>query len=348
MAGIVAAQAPSDARRQMYSLGDFRLESGTVLPGAKIAYATWGTLNADRGNAVLLPSWYGSDYRGYDFLIGSGRALDPAKYFIVVSEMFADGASSSPSNTPAPYNHARFPAIAIRDDVEASYVLLTGSLGVTHLRAIVGFSMGAQQAFQWAVGHPDFMDQVAVYCGTAKTYPHGVVRLESAISALTADPAFADGDYTAVPAKGMTAWADHWTSWVFSQEWWRLELFKPRSPTVEATLQQWRSYWARKDPNDLISQARTWQHHNVGDTPGYGGDHERALRAIKVPVLSMPSETDLYFPVADARYESQFIPRVSVVPIPSVWGHEAGVGTNAADNQFIDKTIRAFLASSEK
>jgi homoserine O-acetyltransferase len=169
------------------------------------------------------------------------------------------------------------------------------------------------------------------------------VRLESAISALSADPAFANGDYTAVPAKGMTAWADNWTSWVFSQEWWRLELFKPRQPTVDATLQQWRAYWSRKDPNDLISQARTWQRHNVGETPGFGGDHERALRSINVPVLSMPSQTDLYFPVADAQYESQFMSRVSLVPIPSVWGHEAGVGTNSADNQFIDTTIRAFL-----
>jgi homoserine O-acetyltransferase/O-succinyltransferase len=339
----LTAQAPADARRQFYALGDFRLESGTVLPDARMAYATWGTLTSDRSNAVLLPSWYGSDYRGYDFLIGPGRALDPAKYFIVVSEMFADGASSSPSNTPAPFDRGRFPAIAIRDDVEAAYRLLTDRLGIAHVRAVIGFSMGAQQAFQWAVGHPDFMDQVALYCGAAKTYPHGVVRLESAISALTADPAFGGGEYTSVPVKGMTAWADNWSAWIFSQEWWRQELFKPRSPTVDAALQQWRSYWSRKDANDLISQARTWQHHNVGDTPGYLGDHERALRAIKVPVLYMPSETDLYFPVADAHYESQFIPHVTLVPIPSVWGHEAGVGTNPPDNQFIDKMIRQFL-----
>ena len=74
----VGAQAPPDAHRRMFPLGDVRLESGVVLPNAALAYATFGTLNAGRSNAVLLPSWYGSDHHGYDFLIGPGRALDPA------------------------------------------------------------------------------------------------------------------------------------------------------------------------------------------------------------------------------------------------------------------------------
>ena len=62
------------------------------------------------------------------------------------------------------------------------------------------------------------------------------------------------------------------------------------------------------DANDLILQMRTWEHHDVGTTPGFGGDTERALRSIKVPFLYMPSETDLYFPIGDARYEAAFIP----------------------------------------
>jgi len=66
-----------------------------------VAHATFGTLNAGRNIAVLLPSWYSSDYHGYDFLIGPGRALDSATFFIVAAEMFASGNSSSPSNTHA-------------------------------------------------------------------------------------------------------------------------------------------------------------------------------------------------------------------------------------------------------
>ena len=71
------------------------------------------------------------------------------------------------------------------------------------------------------------------YCGTAKTYPHGVVRLEGAISALTADAAFKDGRYTSPPLKGLAAWSRHWAGWVWSQEWWRRELFKPQWATVD-------------------------------------------------------------------------------------------------------------------
>jgi homoserine O-acetyltransferase len=162
-ASVGAQTPPPDAHRRLYSLGDVRLEGGAVLPNATLAYATFGTLNAQRSNAVLLPSWYGSDHHGYDFLIGPGRALDPARDYIVLTEMFANGWSSSPSNTPPPFNGPRFPAIAIRDNVSAVHRLLTSGLGVTHLRAIIGFSMGAQQAFQWAVSHPAFMDRIVAY-----------------------------------------------------------------------------------------------------------------------------------------------------------------------------------------
>ncbi len=343
-AASAGAQAPPpDAHRRLFPLGDVRLEGGAVLPGATLAYATFGTLNAQRSNAVLLPSWYGSDHHGYDFLIGPGRALDPARDYIVLTEMFANGWSSSPSNTPAPFNGPRFPAIAIRDNVAAVHRLLTSELGVSHLRAVIGFSMGAQQAFQWAVSHPAFMDRIVAYCGTAKTYPHGIVRLEGAISALTADAAFADGNYTAPPRKGLAAWSRHWAGWVFSQEWWRRELFKPRWSSVEAVLEERTTRDAVRDANNLISQARTWQRHNIGETAGFKGDHERALRSIRVPVLYMPGDTDLYFPVGDARYESEFIAGVKLVPVPSLWGHSAGSGGNPADNDFIDGQVREFL-----
>jgi homoserine O-acetyltransferase len=344
--GIVSLGAQGggvpDPHRRFHALGDFRLESGVVLPNAKVAFATFGELNADRSNVVLLPSWYNSDHHGYDFLIGANRALDPAKYFIVATEMFANGWSSSPSNTPEPFHGPRFPAIAIRDDVEAARRVLMSEFGITRAHAIVGYSMGAQQALQWAVSHPDFTDRIVAYCGTAKTYGHGVVRLESAISALTANPVFNNGDYTALPSKGLAAWADHWTAWTRSQEWFRLELFKPGSATVEQFLERSRGTWMSKDPNDLISQARTWQHHNVADTPGLNvsGDIERALPAIKARVLYMPSQTDLYFPIGDFQYESRFIRSVTLVPIPSILGH---LVSSAADRAFINTEIQRFL-----
>ena len=326
--------APGAVRR-VFDLGDFRFESGVTLPDAKLAYATFGALNAQRDNAVLMPSWYGADHHGYDFLIGAGLSLDPAKYFLVATDMFANGCSSSPSNTPAPFDGLAFPAIAIRDNVDAAHRLLTRELGVAHLRAVVGFSMGAEQAFQWAVSHPGFVDAIVPYCGTAKCYPHGVVRLESAISALNADPT-------------RHAWALHWCAWVWSQEWWRRELFKPQYESVEAVVAARAAAYAARDANDMIAQARAWQRHNVGDTPGFGGDHERALASIAARVLYMPSETDLYFPLGDARYEAQFIRRVTFAPIPSLWGHAAGSGANPADVAFLNSRIGEFLEGERR
>ena len=98
-----------------------------------------------------------------------------------------------------------------------------------------------------------------------------------------------------------------------------------------------------RDANDYIAQARTWQRHNVGDTPGFGGDIEAALRSIRVPVLYMPSETDMYFPVGDAQDERQFLVNVQFLPIPSLRGHLAGAGTSLEENAFINTAIQRFL-----
>jgi len=339
------------AERHEFVLANFHTESGVTLPQARIVYGTYGHLNAAKDNVILLPSHYMADCNGYDWLIGTDRALDPSKLFLVATELFGNGRSSSPSNTPEPYHGPRFPVTTIRDNVEAVHRLLTEELKVTHLRAIVGFSMGAEQAFQWAVSYPDFADRIVATSGTAKNYPHGVVRLEGQIAALTADAAFQNGDYKTPPTKGLEAFATVWTAWLFSQEWWRRELWRDGAPpgtTFEKVLHDFRTdFIPGADANDLILQMRTWEQHDVGTTPGttFGGNVELALRSIKVPLLYMPSETDLYFPIGDARYEAGFIPRVTLTPIPSLWGHTAGAASNPADAKFLNEKIGAFLAA---
>src|SRR5246127_3686545 len=326
-----------------FVIKDFRTESGVTLPQARIVYGTYGHLNSARDNVVLLPSHYMADHQGYEWLIGQDRALDPGKLFLVATELFGNGHSSSPSNTPEPFHGPRFPVMTIRDNVDAVHRLLTDELKIAHLRAVIGFSMGAQQAFQWAVSYPTFADRIVATAGTAKTYPHGVVRLEGQIAALTADAAFQNGDYTTPPTKGLEAFGVVWTAWLFSQEWWRKELWREGAKpgtTFESTLKEFRTnFIPGADANDLILQCRTWEHHDVGTTPGFNGDTERALRSIKVPFLYMPSETDLYFPVGDARYEAGFMPNVSLVPISSLWGHTAGAGGSPADERFLNQQI---------
>jgi homoserine O-acetyltransferase len=347
-AGTGHAQA-ADPVQHEFVIKDFVTESGTVLPEAHIVYGTYGQLNATRDNAVLLPSHYMADLHGYEWLIGPGKALDPSRLFLVASELFGNGRSSSPSNTPEPLHGPRFPVTTIRDNVRAVHQLLVDQLHIRHLRAVIGFSMGAQQAFQWAVSYPDFMDRIVATSGTAKTYGHGIVRLEGQIAALTADPAFQGGNYTAEPDTGIQAFAMVWAGWLYSQEWWRQELWRtttPPSASLEAALGELRKMFDGTDANNLILQCRTWERHDVGTTPPFHGDVEAALRSIRVPVLYMPSATDLYFPLTDARYEAGFLARGELVPIPSLWGHPAGAGDDPADERFLNDHIAAFLQAS--
>lgn len=345
-----AQPKPEAGDRHEFVLKNFKTESGTVLPEAHVVYGTYGHLNAAHDNAILLPSHYMADYHGYEWLIGPNHALDSSQFFLVATELFGNGHSSSPSNTPEPFHGPRFPVTTIRDNVEAVHRLLTEELHVTHLRAIIGFSMGAQQAFQWAVSYPEFADRIVATAGTAKTHPHGLVRLESEITALTTDPAFQNGDYKEQPKKGVEAFAMVWTAWLFSQEWWRKELWREGAKpgtTFESVLQDFRTnFIPGADANDLILQMRTWEKHDVGMTPGNAGDLAKALGSIKVPFLYMPSETDLYFPVGDARYEAGFMHTVTLKPIPSLWGHTAGAGSNPADEKFLNDQIAQFLALS--
>ena len=342
---VMATPAYAGGEHQLLKLGQLKLEGGATLPDAMVSYVTHGTLNADKSNAILLLSFYAGDHHGYDFLIGTDKALDPKNYFIIVTDMFANGLSSSPSNTSPPHDGPNFPEISTRDNVNASYRLVTEKFGIKHLKAIIGFSMGAQQAYQWAVSYPDFMDGIVAYCGTAKEYPHGVVRLEGFKSALMADIAFDGGNYKKPPIKGLKAGARHWAGWGFSQEWYRRELYNQfgHKSVEDHLLKFWEPFFGSMDANNLISQAVTWQKNNVGNTAGIDGDHEKALRSIKARVLSMPSQTDLYFPPQYSEYEATQLTNVTLVPIPSIWGHIAGLGINTPDSEFLNQKIKAFL-----
>src|SRR6266404_6035080 len=227
---VFAQDAPDakvpKAERHEFAIDNFKTESGVTLPHARVVYGTYGKVNDAEDNVVLLPWHYMANFHGYEWLIGADKALDPSKLFLVATELFGNGNSSSPSNTPEPIHGPRFPVITIRDNVDAVHRLLVEELKITHLRAIIGFSMGAQQAFQWAVSYPTFGDRIVATAGTAKCYPHGVVRLEGQIAALAADPVFHGGDYEAPPTKGLEAFGTVWAAWLYSQEWWRRELWR--------------------------------------------------------------------------------------------------------------------------
>ena len=339
-----ALPALAEGNHQIFELGDFALEGGTVLPNAKLSYVTHGKLKADGSNVILVPSAYLGDHHGFDFLIQPGLALDPEKYFIVATDMFQNGLSSSPSNTPAPFNGPNFPAISIRDNVHATYRLLTEKFAVSHIKAVLGFSMGAQQAFQWAVSYPNFMDKVIGLAGSAVEYPHGAIRLEGFKAAIKADAHFLEGNYVQPPELGLKAGGTHWAAWGTSQEWFRLGLYEEMglksSDDMIGFMQSLVLSW---DANDLLGLAATWQNNHVGNTSGFGGSAEKALGSIKAEVLYMPSQTDMYFHIDALSAEAKLIPNVTLAVIPTLWGHLAGLGVAAEDKSFINDNTAEFL-----
>ncbi|MGO4837955.1 hypothetical protein AB4144_37495, partial [Rhizobiaceae sp. 2RAB30] len=114
---------------EIFELGDFTLQRGATLRAAKLAYKTFGTLNARKDNLIVYPTWYSGQHVDNEWLIGRGMALDPDKYCIVIPNMLGNGLSSSPSNTPEPYNAARFPQVTACDNVRAQHKLVTEKFG---------------------------------------------------------------------------------------------------------------------------------------------------------------------------------------------------------------------------
>jgi homoserine O-acetyltransferase len=330
-----------------YPLGDLRLESGVVLREAFIGYKTHGRLNEDRTNAIVYPTQFAAQHGDIEWLIGPGRALDTDHYFIIAVDQLGNGVSSSPSNTPAPHDRARFPAITIRDDVHAQHRLVAEGFDLRKLALVTGYSMGAQQAFQWAVSYPTFVERIAPFCGTAKTTPHNSVFLEGVRAALTADAAWLDGDYPSPPVRGIRAMARVYAGWGFSQPFYTQALYRALgfSSVDEVITGFWEARYLRRDANNLLSMLRTWQLNDAGATPGGQGELRAALAAIRAKAVVMAGQTDLYFTPADIEADAALIPGARFRVIPSLWGHMAGSGLNSADNEFIEQEIRALLAS---
>ena len=337
----------SDGEHQIFELGDFQLENGEILPSAFLSYVTHGALNEEKDNLVLVPSAYLGDHHGFDFLIEEDKALSPDTYFIVATDMFQNGYSSSPSNTPAPFNGKNFPTIEIRDNVTAQYRLLTEVFAVSEASAIVGFSMGAQQAFQWAVSYPNFIRKTVGICGSAIEHPHGSVRLEGFKSAIMTDAAYMGGSYIDPPILGLEAGGTHWAAWGTSQEWFRLGLYRDMGlDSPQGFIEFFQTFVKSWDANNLIALAITWQRNDVGKTAGFNGDSEAALASIKSDVLYMACETDQYFHIEALKWEAERIPDAKFVVIPSLWGHMAGAGNSEEDAQFINDQVMSFLRSN--
>ena len=335
--------APHDT----FALGDFTFSDGTTLPDAHIAYATYGELNETRDNAIVLPTWFVGTHADHEWMIGEGAVLDTSRYFVVVPSMFANGLSSSPSNTPEPHDRARFPRPTIQDNVRAQHRLVTEHLGITGVELVIGGSMGAFQAFQWGLSHPDLVRRIMPTGGASQASPHCRVFLEGVKAALQADAAYAGGDYDAPPERGLRAVGRVYAGWGLSQAFYRQGLFRQMgSDTLDAFLVDfWEAFFVALDANNLLSQLDTWQRADLSATDGYGGDLARALGDIRAKAVLAPGEKDLYFPPEDMAWEAEQMPDAELAVIPGVWGHFSDSGVDPDCNEAVRRIAHRLLAA---
>ena len=333
---------------EVFELGDIDLQSGLKLPNARLAYKTYGELNAKRDNAIVFPTFYSSNHTANEPMIAPGMALDPKEYFIIVPNLFGNGLSSSPSNSPPPYDRAGFPAITYYDNIMCQHRLVTEKFGIERIALVCGFSMGAQQSYHWGALFPDMIERIAPWCGSARTSVHNFVFLEGVRAAVCCDDAWLGGWYEQPPTKGVRAMARVYAGWGPSQPFYREKVYLDMgfSSLEDYIVGGWEDRFLELDANDLLAMLNTWQNGDISNNQLYGGNFESALGAIKAKALIMPSQTDQYFPPEDNEIEVGHMPNADLRIIPSIWGHLAGgPGRNPEDTQFMDQMLKELLAS---
>ena len=331
---------------EQFNLGDVTLLSGVILPSAKMAYKTYGRLNASGDNAILLPTFYTGTHKRNEGFFGSGRAIDPNKHFIVSVNMFGNGLSSSPSNTSAPYDGPRFPLITLWDNISSQHKLLTEHLKVKRLALVTGWSMAGCQAYQWAAQFPDIVNAILPFCSSAKTSPHNFVFLEGVKAALCADQNWKEGNYVSPPVNGLKAFARIYAGWAFSQTFYREKLYKKLGfNTIEDLLVNWENdHIENWDANNLLAKLATWQVNDISVGPHYKNDIKKALQSIRAQTILIPCTQDLYFRPEDNVFEAQHIPNVEIRPYDSPWGHcVANPGNDKSFEIALDKAVNDLL-----
>ena len=330
---------------ELMDIGTLELEEGGSISNCQLAVATHGTLNAEKNNVILVPTWYsGTSKIIEDVYIGSGRALDPDNYFIIVINQIGNGLSTSPHNR----NGADFPKVRIGDDVRAQHKLLTETFGIESLELVVGGSMGAQQTYEWAVRYPDMVKRAAPIAGTAKNTEHDFLYTETLKEAITTDPNFNNGNYanSADVAAGLKRHAKLWTVMGWSTEFFRQNRHQALEfESMQAFVDEFMTgYFGPMDPNDLLCMAWKWQRGDVSRHTG--ADLAAALARITAKTYVMPISHDMFFPPSDCEVEQQLIPNSEFRPINSIDGHLALFGTDPECQAQIDIVLKELLATS--
>jgi len=329
-ASPATAQQPApDGRQQFADLGTCNLVNGQQISSCRLGYRTWGKLNADHSNAVIFPSYFSGTSSSLADFAGADEIVDPSKYFVIAVDAFGDGVSSSPSNSasqPGPL----FPAFTIHDMVNAEYRLATETLGLKHLHAVMGISMGGMQTFEWMVDYPGFMDEAIPIVGSPRLTGYDLLLWHAEEDALRSDAAWQDGHYAQRPALGAVE-ALH-----------TMHLTTPanyaRAHPPERFAADYAAYYTKGilpfDANDWLSQLEAMIHHDVS----HGISMDAAEKAVKARVLVIVAAQDhMVNPQPSQDFAGALGARIFV--LDSDYGHISF----AYDMDKLGPVVRAFL-----
>lgn len=279
LAGPLLAQ-----EQQFAQLGDFNLTNGDVIRDCRVGYRIFGKLNADKSNAILFPTWASGTTEQLSSNIGPGKLVDSGKYFVVAVDALGNGVSSSPSNSKL-QPRMNFPKFTLRDSVNTQYQLLTKVLGLNHLKAVIGVSMGGMQTFQWLSSYPDFMDKAIPIVGSPRLAPYDLLLWRAQIDAIMNDRGWDSGNYSINPGRAA------------EYEFGALILTTPDHYNKEMTRQQVLDRIKQEsempggfDANDKIRQAQAMMAIDVSES--FGGSMERAAAAVKARVFVIVAKFD--------------------------------------------------------
>jgi homoserine O-acetyltransferase/O-succinyltransferase len=354
--GAGASHAPALQGKAHHPIGPFEPELGGILPEVTLAYETWGVLNEAADNAVLLVHALTGDShaaggpdethrRGgwWDPVVGPGLAIDTDRFFVVCSNVLggcsgSTGPASVEPGSGRPYG-MRFPVVTIRDIVRAQKRLLD-AIGVRKLALVAGGSIGGQQALEWAVEFPDFVEKAVPVAATGALGPQGIGMSEIGRRAIVADPDWQDGDYYGTgrsPDDGLAIarMAGMMTYQSAPGQWERFGRRPAGRPAlypefggrfeIESYLQyQGRELTGRFDANSYLYLSRAMDLYDVAS--GYDSEEEAYAR-IQAEVLFVGITSDWLFPATEVKDSVENAKRAAAraryAEIDTLSGHDA-------------------------
>ncbi len=331
--GSARAAFVSPETRTWIHPGPFALEGGATLPELRVAYRTWGTLDRDGTNAVVichaLTGSADAD-RWWTRMFGPGRAFDPQRDFIVCSNLLGScygttGPTSIDPATARPYL-GRFPAVTIRDMVRVQHALAI-ALGVRRIRMVIGGSLGGMQVLEWALLYPEMVDSLAFVASTARHSAWAIGLSEAQRQTILADPRWRDGQYdpadppiAGLAAARMQAMLSYRSAPSFEERFGR----RPQAEdlfAVESYLRyQGQQLVDRFDAATYVALTRAMDTHDVARARG---DLDQVLRSIRQPMLVVSIDSDVLYWPAEQREVARLVPGARFAVLDSPQGHDA-------------------------